>query len=161
MVIYLFISSFSLPILPPFLICLKTTVAGFEPTPPEEKWFQVTRLRPLGHTVFVFILSFLFMYFNSTIYLSLQLLFPTISLGLFYALTTNSVHGIYLLALFPLKLIYLLFISLCFALFLLFFIHFSFIYLFIYLFFLFLFYLFPSPFLSFCHLICSSYTLKM
>ena len=43
-------------------------MAGFEPTPPEEKWFQVTRLRPLGHTVFVFILPFLFMYFNNIIY---------------------------------------------------------------------------------------------
>ena len=40
-----------------FLICLKTTVAGFEPTPPEEKWFQVTRLRPLGHTVYIYILN--------------------------------------------------------------------------------------------------------
>ena len=47
-----------------FPLGLKTTVAGFEPTPPEEKWFQVTRLRPLGHTVFVFILSLLFMYYN-------------------------------------------------------------------------------------------------
>ena len=30
----------------------KTTVAGFEPTHPEDNWFQVNRLRPLGHTVF-------------------------------------------------------------------------------------------------------------
>ena len=29
----------------------KTTVAGFEPTHPEDNWFQVNRLRPLGHTV--------------------------------------------------------------------------------------------------------------
>ena len=32
----------------------KTTVAGFEPTHPEDNWFQVNRLRPLGHTVFVY-----------------------------------------------------------------------------------------------------------
>ena len=30
---------------------MKTTVAGFEPTHPEDNWFQVNRLRPLGHTV--------------------------------------------------------------------------------------------------------------
>ena len=59
-----------------FVILAKTTVAGFEPTPPEEKWFQVTRLRPLGHTVFVFIWSFLFMYFNNV---KAQILFPLIS----------------------------------------------------------------------------------
>ena len=33
----------------------KTTVAGFEPTHPEDNWFQVNRLRPLGHTVYTFL----------------------------------------------------------------------------------------------------------
>ena len=36
-----------------YYIFEKTTVAGFEPTHPEDNWFQVNRLRPLGHTVLV------------------------------------------------------------------------------------------------------------
>ena len=39
---------------------IKTTVAGFEPAPPEEKWFRVTRLRPLGHAVLYYITLCLF-----------------------------------------------------------------------------------------------------
>ena len=38
----------------------KTTSAGFEPTPPTEKWFRVTRLRPLGQDVISVIYFFMF-----------------------------------------------------------------------------------------------------
>ena len=40
---------------PVFYFFQKTTVAGFEPTHPEDNWFQVNRLRPLGHTVYTFL----------------------------------------------------------------------------------------------------------
>ena len=92
----LFSSSLFMSLL--FLICLKTTVAGFEPTPPEEKWFQVTRLRPLGHTVFVFILSFLFMYFYIS---SHKILFGFISLWHFSTSIKNWIHHMYVLECFP------------------------------------------------------------
>ena len=92
----LFSSSLFMSLL--FLICLKTTVAGFEPTPPEEKWFQVTRLRPLGHTVFVFILSFLFMYFNISTH---KILFWFISLCHFSIFMKNWIHYKYVLESFP------------------------------------------------------------
>ena len=81
-----------------FPLGLKTTVAGFEPTPPEEKWFQVTRLRPLGHTVFVFILSFLFMYFYIS---SHKILFGFISLCHFSIFMKNWIHYKYVLESFP------------------------------------------------------------
>ena len=43
-----------------YFLTIKTTVAGFEPAPPEEKWFRVTRLRPLGHAVLYYITLCLF-----------------------------------------------------------------------------------------------------
>ena len=53
---YIFISiypSIHLSIYPSILMLKTSTTAGFEPTPPEEKWFLVTRLRPLGHVVYL------------------------------------------------------------------------------------------------------------
>ena len=43
-----------------YFLTIKTTVAGFEPAPPEEKWFRVTRLRPLGHAVLYYFTLSLF-----------------------------------------------------------------------------------------------------
>ena len=40
----------------------KTTSAGFEPTPPTEKWFRVTRLRPLGQDVISVIYIFFYVF---------------------------------------------------------------------------------------------------
>ena len=98
-----------------FFICLKTTVAGFEPTPPEEKWFQVTRLRPLGHTVFVFILSFLLMYFNNIN--PTTLLWVKLAMTLQYMIDHFTSLQVCFQIFSNLNLLYLLFISLCFLFF--------------------------------------------
>ncbi len=131
-----------------FFIYLKTTVAGFEPTPPEEKWFQVTRLRPLGHTVFVFILSFLLMYFNNTNHTTLLSAKFTITLQ--YMVEQFPSLQVCFQLFSTLNWLYLLFISLCFL----------FFHSFIYFYFIF-FSLFYFSFFSFYHLICSSYTLLL
>ena len=54
------------------IIFEKTTVAGFEPTHPEDNWFQVNRLRPLGHTVLIFYLLFTLLF---PVFLHMYILF--------------------------------------------------------------------------------------
>ena len=123
-----------------FLICLKTTVAGFEPTPPEEKWFQVTRLRPLGHTVFVFILSFLFMYFNNIIYRYNSSSHPFLSVSSMHSQPiqyTVSIFWLFSLLNWSICCLYL------------FVLHYSYYFLFIFLLFIYLFIFSFSFFLSF------------
>ena len=62
------------------LASFKTTVAGFEPTPLEEKWFRVTRLRPLGHTVLIYIILMqkLLQDYTDCLYYSLDIDFTAI-----------------------------------------------------------------------------------